>query len=118
MPDQLIEELGIDKCLVVAADIVEHFSCRITLNYNVTTSGINTLLHFDLGYTVRLVGSFHQCYTQRHVCTAFFARLVVDNHMHRRFKILVLPTVTNVTEKCNLIAFFAAPEADRALEIT
>ena len=55
MPDQLIEKLGIDKCLVVAADIVEHFSCRITLNYNVTTSGINTLLHFDLGYTVRLV---------------------------------------------------------------
>ena len=113
MSDQLIEKLGIDKRLVSVADIVEHFSRRFTLNYDVATSGINALLHFDLGYAVRLVGSFHQRYAQRHICTALFARFVVNNHVSRRFKILVLPTIANVTEKRNLVAFFAAPEANR-----
>ena len=39
MFDQPIEKLGIDKCFVVAADIVEHFSRRFTLNYDIATSG-------------------------------------------------------------------------------
>lgn len=97
MFDQPIEKLGIDKCFVAAADIVEHFSRRFTLNYDIATSGINAFLHFDLGYAVRLAGSLHQRYAQRHFCAALFARLIVDNHVPRRFKILMLPTITNVT---------------------
>ena len=113
MLDQPIEKLGIDKCFVVAANIVEHFSRRFTLNYDIATSGINAFLHFDLGYAVRLAGSLHQRYAQRHFCAALFARLIVDNHVPRRFKILMLPTITNATEKRNLVAFFTTPEANR-----